>query len=164
MGGTSRRAESSYLSNLRDNRQDFKKTQLVLVIKLVFIVRSHFSICLRQMGDSSPLHPCVPFLVYCQQLLTHTHTHTSPDWQDIYSRPTGLWQVMRSPTEQDVIILASMRLKQRKRALWPRGCLRTLHAHAQRRSQTLKTCTDKDEAALQQKKSRPQHRWRNYYM
>lgn len=27
------------------------------------------------MGDSSSLHPCVPLLVYCQHLLTNTHTH-----------------------------------------------------------------------------------------
>lgn len=62
----------------------------------------------------------MPLLVYCQHLHRHTHAcMQAQNWQDIYSCPTGLWQVMRGPTVQDIIILLYGFIKKERSPLTP---------------------------------------------
>lgn len=81
----------------------------------------------------------LPLSGYSLSICTLVHADT--DWRDVYSRPTGLWQVMRSPREKYVIILTSRSLKERKTSpIWPHGSFGTSHARAytRMRSQTQK--------------------------
>lgn len=92
----------------------WKKFQLFTVLFINISSYCNMSLSHLLKADGSPYPPpSICAFVSVLSAFAHTHSHTSTEWRDSYSCPTGLWQVMRSPTEQDVIILLSMSLKKK---------------------------------------------------